>query len=274
MSVYGNAITADTAERIAGDGDSKVRKGLSAGYQAVVSAADSATRLALAAATGGTSGSLALAGINSFTDTLREASQKGAPPAQAYLMAAANAGLEVLTEKVPLDKALDKAKQLGGSDLRKWVLNTLGQAGVEASGEEASYFGSLLAEAAILQGNSEYNQTIGELVANGMSYEEAKAQADKNVWNEALNTLIISAGSGAIMGAGTTAYSDVMTKLGKQGTQASPQEAAGSQQAGISPETAIWTPRKRKALTRRRQGRHRRGTRSQTRWTSLRKRGT
>lgn len=241
MSVYGNAVTADTAERIAGDGDSKVRKGLSAGYQMVTSAADSAARLALAAATGGTSGSLALAGINSFTDTLREASQKGAPPAQAYLMATANAGLEVLTEKVPLDKALDKAKQLGGSDLRKWVLNTLGQAGVEASGEEASYFGSLLAEAAILQGNSEYNQTIGELVASGMSYEEAKAQADKNVWNEALNTLIISAGSGAIMGAGTTAYSDVMTKLGKQGTQTSPQEAAGSQQAGILPETPMGT---------------------------------
>ncbi len=241
MSVYGNAVTADTAERIAGDGDSKVRKGLSAGYQMVTSAADSAVRLALAAATGGTSGSLALAGINSFTDTLREASQKGAPPAQAYLMATANAGLEVLTEKVSLDKALDKAKQLGGSDLRKWVLNTLGQAGVEASEEEASYFGGLLAEAAILQGNSEYNQTIGELVASGMSYEEAKAQADKNVWNEALNTLIISAGSGAIMGAGTTAYSDVMTKLGKQGTQVSPQEAAGSPQAAASPETSTDT---------------------------------
>ena len=241
MSVYGNAVTADTAERIAGDGDSKVRKGLSAGYQMVTSAADSAVRLALAAATGGTSGSLALAGINSFTDTLREASQKGAPPAQAYLMATANAGLEVLTEKVSLDKALDKAKQLGGSDLRKWVLNTLGQAGVEASEEEASYFGSLLAEAAILKGNSEYNQTIGELVANGMSYEEAKAQADKNVWNEALNTLIISAGSGAIMGAGTTAYSDVMTKLGKQGTQTNPQEAAGSPQTGILPETSMDT---------------------------------
>ena len=241
MSVYGNAITADTAERIAGDGDSKVRKGLSAGYQMVTSAADSAVRLALAAATGGTSGSLALAGINSFTDTLREASQKGAPPAQAYLMATANAGLEVLTEKVPLDKALDKAKQLGGSDLRKWVLNTLGQAGVEASGEEASYFGSLLAEAAILQGNSEYNQTIGELVASGMSYEEAKAQANNDVWNEALNTLIISAGSGAIMGAGTTAYSDVMTKLGKQGAQTNPQEATESLQAGILPETSMDT---------------------------------
>lgn len=238
LSVFGNDVTADTAERIAGDGDSKVRKGLSAGYQMVTSAADSAARLFFG---GGSPGSLALAGINSFTDTLREASQKGAPPAQAYLMATANAGLEVLTEKVSLDKALDKAKQLGGSDLRKWVLNTLGQAGVEASEEEASYFGSLLAEAAILQGNSEYNQTIGELVASGMSYEEAKAQADKNVWNEALNTLIISAGSGAIMGAGTTAYSDVMTKLGKQGTQTSPQEAAENPQAGILPETTMDT---------------------------------
>lgn len=238
LSVFGNDVTADTAERIAGDGDSKVRKGLSAGYQMVTSAADSAARLFFG---GGSSGSLALAGINSFTDTLRETSQKGAPPAQAYLMATANAGLEVLTEKVSLDKALDKAKQLGGSDLRKWVLNTLGQAGVEASEEEASYFGGLLAEAAILQGNSEYNQTIGELVASGMSYEEAKAQADKNVWNEALNTLIISAGSGAIMGAGTTAYSDVMTKLGKQGTQTSPQETAENPQAGISPETSMDT---------------------------------
>lgn len=238
LSVFGNDVTADTAERIAGDGDSKVRKGLSSGYQMVTSAADSAARLFFG---GGASGSLALAGINSFTDTLREASQKGAPPAQAYLMATANAGLEVLTEKVSLDKALDKAKQLGGSDLRKWVLNTLGQAGVEASEEEASYFGGLLAEAAILQGNSEYNQTIGELVASGMSYEEAKAQADKNVWNEALNTLIISAGSGAIMGAGTTAYSDVMTKLGKQGTQANPQEAAENPQTGILPETSIDT---------------------------------
>lgn len=241
MSVYGNAITADTAERIAGDGDSKVRKGLSAGYQAVTSAADSAARMALAAATGGASGSLALAGINSFTDTLREASQKGAPPAQAYLMATANAGLEVLTEKVSLDKALDKAKQLGGSDLRKWVLNTIGQGAVEISEEEASYIGGLIAEAAILQGKSEYNQTIGELVANGMSYEEAKAQANKGVWNEAVNTAVVSGLSGSIMGAGATAYSDVMTKLGKQGTQASPQEAAGSPQAGILPETSMDT---------------------------------
>lgn len=237
LSVYGNAVTADTSARIAGDGDSKLRKGLSVGYQAVTSAADSGARLLL----GGNVGSLALAGINSFTSTLNEASQKGATPGQAYLMATASAGLEVLTEKVSLDKALDKAKQLGGSDLRKWVLNTIGQGAVEISEEEASYIGGLIAEAAILQGKSEYNQTIGELVANGMSYEEAKAQANKDVWNEAVNTAAVSGLSGSIMGAGATAYSDVMTKLGKQGTQASPQEAAENPQVGILPETSMDT---------------------------------
>lgn len=238
LSVFGNDVTADTAERIAGDGDSKLRKGLSVGYQAVTSAADSAARLVFG---GGASGSLALAGINSFTDTLREASQNGANPAQAYAMATVSAGLEVLTEKVSLDKALDKAKQLGGSDLRKWVLNTIGQGAVEISEEEASLIGNTLAEAAILREKSEYNQTIGELVANGMSYEEAKAQASKDVWNEAVNTAVVSGLSGSIMGAGTTAYSDVMTKLGKQGTQASQQEATGSPQTGISPETSMDT---------------------------------
>lgn len=237
LSVYGNAVTADTAERIAGDGDSKLRKGLSVGYQAVTSAADSGARLLL----GGNVGSLALAGINSFTSTLNEASQKGATPGQAYLMATASAGLEVLTEKVSLDKVLDKAKQLGGSDLRKWVLNTIGQGAVEISEEEASYIGGLIAEAAILQGKSEYNQTIGELVANGMSYEEAKAQANKDVWNEAVNTAVVSGLSGSIMGAGATAYSDVMTKLGKQGTQTNPQEAAENPQTGILPETSMDT---------------------------------
>lgn len=234
--VYGGGLRGAVAENIAGDGDSKVRAGLSKVYEAGMSAADSVAR---AAAFG--SGSLALVAASSFSSTLSEASQKGATPEQAYLMATANAGLEVLTEKVSLDSLLGVAKAKGGSNLRKVLLNTFGQAGVEISEEEASYIGGLIAEAAILQGKSEYNQTIGELVANGMSYEEAKEQANKGIWNEAVNTAVVSGLSGSIMGAGATAYSDVMTKLGKQGTQTSPQEAAGSQQAGILPETSMDT---------------------------------
>lgn len=233
--VYGGGLRGAVAENIAGEGDSKVRAGLSKVYEAGMSAADSVAR---AAAFG--SGSLALVAASSFSSTLSEASQKGATPEQAYLMATANAGLEVLTEKVSLDSLLDVAKAKGGSNLRKVLLNTFGQAGVEISEEEASYIGGLIAEAAILQGKSEYNQTIGELVANGMSYEEAKAQANKDVWNEAVNTAVVSGLSGGISGGVATGYNAVMNRLSNPGGSATDtQEASGSPQAGALPETSI-----------------------------------
>ena len=236
-SLYGNAARGAVAENIAGNGESKVRSGLSKVYEAGMSAVDSMAR---AAAFG--SGSLALVAASSFSNALSEASQKGATPEQAYLMATANAGLEVLTEKVSLDSLLDIAKAKGGSNLRKVLLNTLGQAGVEISEEEVSYIGGLIAEAAILQGNSDYDQTIGELVANGMSYEEARAQANKNIWNEAVNTAVVSGLSGGISGGVATGYNAVMTKLGnRNGAQASLQEVAESPQTEVSPETSADT---------------------------------
>lgn len=235
--VYGGGLRGAVAEKIAGDGDSKVRVGLSNVYEAGMSAADSVARAAAFGA-----GSLALVAASSFSSTLSEASQKGATPEQAYLMATANAGLEVLTEKVSLDSLLNVAKAKGGSNLRKVLLNTFGQAGVEISEEEASYIGGLIAEAAILRGKSEYNQTIGELVANGMSYEEAKAQANKDVWNEAVNTAVVSGLSGGISGGVATGYNAVMNRLSNPGgTATDTQEATGSPQAEILPETSIDT---------------------------------
>lgn len=235
--VYGGGLRGAVAENIAGEGDSKVRAGLSKVYEAGMSAADSVARAAAFGA-----GSLALVAASSFSSTLSEASQKGATPEQAYLMATANAGLEVLTEKVSLDSLLNVAKAKGGSNLRKVLLNTFGQAGVEISEEEASYIGGLIAEAAILQGKSEYNQTIGELVANGMSYEEAKAQANKGIWNEAVNTAVVSGLSGGISGGVATGYNAVMNRLSNPGgAAADTQETAGSPQAEILPETSIDT---------------------------------
>lgn len=235
--VYGGGLRGAVAENIAGDKNNKVRAGLSKVYEAGMSAADSVAR---AAAFG--SGSLALVAASSFSSTLSEASQKGATPEQAYLMATANAGLEVLTEKVSLDSLLNVAKAKGGSNLRKVLLNTFGQAGVEISEEEISYIGGLIAEAAILQGKSEYNQTIGELVANGMSYEEAKARASKDIWNEAVNTAVVSGLSGGISGGVATGYNAVMNRLSNpRGAATDTQEAAGSQQTGILPETPMDT---------------------------------
>jgi hypothetical protein len=42
-----------------------------------------------------------------------------------------------------------------------------------------------------------------------MSYEEAKKQANLNVWNEALNTLAVSAAAGLFSGGGSATFGSV-----------------------------------------------------------------
>ena len=222
-SIYYDAVRDETGKRIVGEGDSTARNILGYGYQATMSAADSLLRLAVL----GPQASLGAVAMDSFATGVREATQKGATPAQAYAMATVNAGLEVLTEKVSMDALLTKAKAGATRDLTKFLLNTFGQAGVEISEEEASLIGNTLAEAVILQEKSEYNQTIQQLVADGYSYTDAKAAADKAIVDEAKTTAIVSGMSGGISGLAATVYSNAVSRAeAKTNTSQDAQEAA------------------------------------------------
>lgn len=222
-SIYYDAVRDETGKRIVGEGDSTARNILGYGYQATMSAADSLLRLAVL----GPQASLGAVAMDSFATGVREATQKGATPAQAYAMATVNAGLEVLTEKVSMDALLTKAKAGATKDLTKFLLNTFGQAGVEISEEEASLIGNTLAEAVILQEKSEYNRTIQQLVADGYSYTEAKAAADKAIVDEAKTTAIVSGMSGGISGLAATVYSNAVSRAeAKTNTSQNAQEAA------------------------------------------------
>lgn len=227
-SIYYDAVRENVGNQIVGEGDSAVRNVLGYGYQAGMSAADSLLRLV----TLGPKASLGAVAMSSFASGVREATQKGASPAQAYAMGAVNAGMEVLTEKVSMDALLDKAKAGATKDLTKFLLNTVGQAGVEISEEEASLIGNTLAEAAILQGKSEYNQIIQQLVVDGYSYTDAKAAADKAIVDEAMETAIVSGLSGGISGLAATVYSRAVGKANaaQQGAEAAtadnPQQTA------------------------------------------------
>lgn len=234
-SVYYDAVREETGKNIVGEGDNVVRNALGYGYQAAMSTADSLTRLAVL----GPTASLGAVAMDSFASGVREATQKGATPAQAYGMGTVNAILEVLTEKVSMDKLLDKAKAGATKDLTKFLLNTIGQAGVEISEEEASLVGNTLAEAAILQEKSEYNRAIQQLVVDGYSYADAKAAAAKAIVDEAKTTAIVSGLSGEISGLTATVYSNAVARAGaKTNASQNTQEVAGSPQAGVSPETS------------------------------------
>lgn len=152
--------------------------------------------------------SLAIMGVGAFGSAVREASQKGATPEQAALIGVLDAGIEVISEFTPLDDLLSIIGGDGQSaaDVVKTVLK---EAGIEASTEEASLLGETLVEMAVLQGKSSYTQTIGKLVHEGMSYEEAKAQANKDILDESIQTMVVSGLSGGLSSAGASIYANI-----------------------------------------------------------------
>ena len=227
LSVYGNTVQSQTAQNIAGDGGNAGRKALSMGYQGIVSAADSLLRIAM---TGGKEGlSLGLMATGAFGNAMSEATAQGATPEQALILSTVKAGLEVATEKIPLDNLLNVAKS-APTKIGPALLNALKQAGVEATSEEVGLIGELLAEAVILQEKSGYQQKIGELVANGTSYYDAKEQANREILDEALQTAIVSGFSGAVSSAGASLFARAVN--GKNGTGQIGAEAQSDAQGG------------------------------------------
>ena len=196
------AIRGQTSENITEDlGDGFLGKAASTGYQAVMSAADSVARAYMG---GGAFGGATLAATGSFSQTMADASRQGATPAQAALLATATAGIEAATEKIPLDDLIKVAKGKGASTVLK---NLLRQAGIEASTEELSLFGTMLAEAAVLQEKSQYNQTLYTELLAGKPEAEARQAAAMEIWNEVVNTALVSGLSGGLSSLGGS-YAD------------------------------------------------------------------
>lgn len=210
-SVFSETVRGEVAGNIRGDENNTnwMRELAAIGYQGGMSALDSAARVA---ASGGSAGiSAAIASSGAFGSTLRSASQQGAAPAQAAAIALTNAGLEYITEKIPTEKVLDMFKK---GNTTGAVKNILQQAFlVEPTSEEVNLFAGVAAEALILGDKSSNNQRLGELIANGMSYEEAKVQIYKELWKEAAQTYAVSAFSGGLSAAGATLAGDVTQRL-------------------------------------------------------------
>lgn len=231
LNVYSGAVRGQTQQNIAGTEEeraaqiaslvesgysqseaefivNKGREGLGALYQAGMSAADTGARAAVGGALGlGAGFGATVAGLNTFSQTMSDASARGATPEQALALAVTTAGIEAATEKVPLDNLIKVSKGGGAKSLIK---NILRQAGMEATEEELSLIGTTLADAAIMQEKSEYNLSVAAYMASGMTEEQAREQANWNLIAEAGETAIVSGIAGGIGGFGaakTAAYS-------------------------------------------------------------------
>lgn len=235
-SAYAETVRSEVAQNIRGEGENTnwMRELAAIGYQGGMSALDSAARMV---ASGGSAGvSAAIASSGAFGSTLRSASQQGAAPAQAAAMALVDAGLEYVTEKIPTEQVLDMFKK---GDNTSAVKNVLKQAFlVEPTSEEVNLFAGVAAETLILGDKSSNNQRLGELIANGMSYQEAKAQIYKELWKEAAQTYAVSVFSGGLSAAGATIAGDVVNRPQQEVTQQA-EAAAPSQQQAKSAEDVL-----------------------------------
>lgn len=201
-NVYAGAVRGQVGQNISGDvydengnllqDGGKLRGALAIGYQGIMSNADSIARAYLG---GGAFGGSMLAATGSFSQTMADASKQGATPVQAALLATTTAALEAATEKIPLDRLIKQAG--GGKQAITTILkNALVQGGIEATTEEISLVGSLLAEAAILREKSNYEQTVMVQIMQGKSPTEARAIAAQQICNEVINTALVSMISG------------------------------------------------------------------------------
>lgn len=228
-SVYGQTVRNKTSEQILAGQDLNVSDGISGrelgaiAYQGGMGALDTGARLL---ASGGNPFLAAgMAASQTFSSTVQEAAEKGATPQEAYALATVSAGIEALTEKLPLDNLVSIAK--GGAN-PKMIVNLLLQAGVEIGEEEASLIGTTLAEMAILKEKSDYQQQIRKAVAMGVPYEQAVAEADQALLEEAKQTALVSGFSGLLSAGGAEGRNRLLG--GNQSQQQTAQQPAAVQQ--------------------------------------------
>ncbi len=204
-NTFTNAVRGQTSENIIEDlGDGFVGQAANIGYQSAMSAADSVARAYLG---GGAIGGATLAGTGTFSQTMSEASQNGATPAEAAMLATTSTFVELAAEKIPLDNLIRTA---GGETGKSVIKNILTQAGIEIAEEEITLLANVFLEAAILQEKSNYNQTVNKyILEGGMTPEEAVKQADMDILNEAINTVQVSGLAGVMSAAAAEAYSRI-----------------------------------------------------------------
>lgn len=235
-NVYSSTVRQTVSKDIEGDGKSVGRKAASYLYQGGMSALDTGARLLV---TGGNAAAAAtLAGLGTFGQTVSQASAQGATPAQAIAYGTAAAGIEALTEKLPLDELVKTAKG-GWNGLKPAIKEAFKQAGIEVAEEEIGLIASTLAEMAILQEKASTNQRIQQLVTeNGMSVEEANNQVMYELLGEAMDTAVVSAISGGLSSAGGSVVAYAGRDTGGAQTAQEGTEAAQSQETTVAEVTA------------------------------------
>ena len=142
-----------------------------------------------------------MAASQGVTDAL----SRGATGDQAIAFGTVSGLAEAIPEMLSMDKILGIASAEGVQNLFK---NILKQAGEEAGEEFTTSLITNVADNWIMGGKSQFYQTVNQLVASGMSEEEAK----KKAWIQTIEDIAFDTISGALSGATTGAGATIVNR--------------------------------------------------------------
>ena len=198
-----SVIRSETESDILGENPGFLNKAASTVYSGFMQALDNTARIYAF----GDVGSLAMAGFSSFGESYQEAIERGASLSEASLYAGVLGSLEIITEKISLDRFLESPSK---DSIKAIIKDAFMQGGIEITEEELSFLGGLLADALIMGGKSEYNSNVSSYMLEGKTEQEARKLASRQVAQDALKTALESFVSGGIMSgmAGTSQYLD------------------------------------------------------------------
>lgn len=196
-SQYVDAVRGRTSENILGEEPDFWAKTANTVYSLGTNAVDAVARAAISGGVGYVGAGLAA--TNTFQRSYRDAIQRDGNADKAAVYALTKAGIEYATNKISLDKLFSTKDP---ETMRQLLQNAFGQGVEEATQNEVEFLAGLFTDAVIMGQNSEYNQTMGDMIASGMSQEDAQKQLFQNYAMQALETAGSSGFAGFTMSVG------------------------------------------------------------------------
>ena len=160
----------------------------------------------------GAVGALGLAGAGAAGEQTLDILNRGGTQGQAALSGLASGLIEAATEKIGLDNLFSIFGRSGRQGLRTVLQNVARQAGIEASEEAISEALNAVADTAIMGENSNYERSIANYMAQGMTREEATGAANREVLTNIGMAAIGGGLSGGILGGGASVGNYIATR--------------------------------------------------------------
>lgn len=162
-------------------------------YQTGMSIGDSSLNLLAF----GPTGALVVGSSTAASNQAKDIIDRGGSKEQAFMGGMAAGAFEAVFEKVSIDNLLATKSVTGW---QSWLKETAKQAGIEASEETFTEIANILADAAIMGDNSNYDVAVAEYVAQGMNQEDAERQAFFDLIGQVVQAGVGGAISGGVMG--------------------------------------------------------------------------